>query len=173
MEAAVVELSHHVEQEGVRVVVESLVVEEELGQQTEILSVAFVLPAVDLEERNRLFPVNLVTRRVPKVAFGNVSLQTFPTLPVFETKFTNVDALESAQFLRVGREVPRLDSMLAQFYELDVLHPRDDVVVMRDHTAGLPRRLLERLLRVIVYGWCNWRWRYGDGKNGRHWGEWR
>lgn len=82
MEASVVELSHHVEQEGICVVVESLMVEEELGQQTEVLGVAFVLSSIDFKKRDRLFPVDLISRRVPKVAFGNVSLQAFTTFPV-------------------------------------------------------------------------------------------
>lgn len=172
MKTAVVELSHHVEQEGVCVVVESLVVEEELGQQTEILSIAFVFSTIDLEKRNRLLPVNLISRRVSKVAFGNVSLQAFSTFSIFETKLTNVDALESAQFLRVGRKVPGLDSMLSQFDELDVLHSRNDIVVVCNHTARLSWCFLRWLLRVIVYGWCDRRWGHGDGKNRRHWSEW-
>ena len=42
--------SHDVEEEGVCVVVERLVIEEELGEEAEVLRVRLVLAAVDLEE---------------------------------------------------------------------------------------------------------------------------
>ena len=49
-QTSVVTLAHHVEEEGVSVVVERLVVEEELGEEAEVLRVRLVLAAVDLEE---------------------------------------------------------------------------------------------------------------------------
>ena len=71
---SVVTLAHHVEEEGVGVVVESLVVQEQLGQQAQILGVSLVLPPVNLEEGDRLAPVDFISRWVLEVALGEVSL---------------------------------------------------------------------------------------------------
>lgn len=70
MEAPRVELGHDVEEERVGVVVERLVVQEQLGQQAEVLRVVFVLPTVDLEEGYGVVSVDLVARRMAQVALG-------------------------------------------------------------------------------------------------------
>lgn len=150
METAIVKLSHDVEQKGVRVVIEGLVVEEELRQQTEVLCIAFVLSAVDFEEGNRVFAVDFVAGRISQVAFGDVPLQTLSALPVLQAEFTDIDAVECAELLGVWREVPGLDSVLAELNQLNVLHPGDHVVVVGDHAARLSWRLFKRLLRVVV-----------------------
>ena len=45
-----------------------LVIQEELGQQAQILAVILVLSAVELEEDDRVLAVDLVTRGVPDQA---------------------------------------------------------------------------------------------------------
>ena len=75
MVAEVVTLAHDVEQEGVSVVVKGFVVEEQLGQEAQILSVGLVLAAVDLKERNVALPVDFVARRMSEIAFRDVPLQ--------------------------------------------------------------------------------------------------
>lgn len=56
-------------------------------------------------------------------------LQTLEALEVLETEFTEVEDGQCGEFLRVRREVPGLEPVAAQLDALDVLHPRDDVVV--------------------------------------------
>lgn len=69
VEPTLVPLRHHVEEEGVGVVVEGLVVEEELGEQAKVLCVDLVHAAVDFEEGDGLLAVDLVAGWVGEVAF--------------------------------------------------------------------------------------------------------
>ena len=101
--------SHDVEQEGVGVVIERLVIEKELGEETQVLRVGLVLAAVDLEEGDLLLPVDLVARRVPQPALGQVPRQTLPAPHVPEAELAYVDARQGDQLLRVRREVPGFD----------------------------------------------------------------
>ena len=57
--------SQHVEKERLDIVVECLMVEEEFGQQAQILAVYFVDVAIHLEDRKVVLAVNLSRRRVP------------------------------------------------------------------------------------------------------------
>jgi len=67
--ATVVGLTHDIEEEGVRVVVKRFMVEKQLGQKAKILSVLFVLSAVDFEEGNSVLLVDFVPRRMLEQAF--------------------------------------------------------------------------------------------------------
>ena len=69
MEAVLVTLAHDVEQEGISVVVQRLVIEKKLCKKTQILGVRLILPAVDFEKRDVALPVNLVSGRMSQVAF--------------------------------------------------------------------------------------------------------
>ena len=55
MVALVVALAHDVKEERVRVVIEGLVVQEELGEKAEVLGVHLVLASVNFEKRQRSF----------------------------------------------------------------------------------------------------------------------
>lgn len=68
--AFVVHFRHHVEQEWLDVVVQRLVVQEQLGQQTQILTVQLVLLAIHFEHRQATFPVYLVAGRLTPNALG-------------------------------------------------------------------------------------------------------
>jgi hypothetical protein len=61
-------LAKNVEVKGVDVIVQRLVVEEELGYQTQVLAVDLLVLGIDLEERDRVVTVYLVSRRVPHEA---------------------------------------------------------------------------------------------------------
>ena len=52
MVAPHVTLSHDVEKEGISIIVESLVIKEQLGQQTKILGIQFVLATIQFKEGN-------------------------------------------------------------------------------------------------------------------------
>ena len=72
--ARVVHLADDVEEEGLDVVVERLVVEEELGEEAEVLAEDALVLGVDLEDRDvvrrRLLAVDLVARLVERLALG-------------------------------------------------------------------------------------------------------
>jgi hypothetical protein len=70
MAPAIVHLGQHVEEERLDVVVQRLVVEEQLRQQTEVLAVDLVLAAVHLEDGDGSVAVDLVARRMPHLALA-------------------------------------------------------------------------------------------------------
>lgn len=57
-------LGNHVKEKRFDVVVESLVVKKHLGNQTEVLAVDFVPPAVDFKHRNVFVSIDFVARWV-------------------------------------------------------------------------------------------------------------
>ena len=103
---SVVTLAHHVEEEGVRVVVERLVVQEQLGKQAQVLGVVLVLASVYFKEGNRVLSVDLIPRGILMDALGEMPLQTRSGFKELETKFANVNAVRIGQLLRVGGEIP-------------------------------------------------------------------
>ena len=74
--ACVVCLSHDIEQEGLHVVVQRLVVEEQLGQQTQILAVDLVLLAVYFKHRYGSLPVHFISRGMLPHTLGLVKTWT-------------------------------------------------------------------------------------------------
>lgn len=67
VEAFAVVLRHDVEEEGVCVIVQRLVVKETLGQKTQVLGVTLVLTSIDLKEGYGALAINLVAWRMPQV----------------------------------------------------------------------------------------------------------
>ena len=124
-----VAFAHDVEEERVRVVVERFVVEEELGEQAEVLGVGLVLPTVDLEERDGVLAIDLVTRGVFEVTLGDVSLEADPGLDELEAELADEDAGQGDELDGIGGEVPRSDPVTPQLDQFDVLHPCDGVIV--------------------------------------------
>lgn len=149
MKAPRIKLGHDIEQEGISVIVEGLVIQKQLGQEAEILGIHLVLPAVDLEEGNGVLPVDFVAGRMAQIAFGQMPFQALATLPVLQAELADVDAGHLAELLRVGGEVPRLYPMPAQLDHLDVFHARNHIVLVGDHAAGLPWRWNLPILRPI------------------------
>jgi len=84
----VVALCQNIEKEGLHVVVQSLVVQEQLGQKAEILAVDLRLLAVDLEERKVILSIDFIPRGMPQIAFLPVANEGLLLLHVLETKFT-------------------------------------------------------------------------------------
>lgn len=83
--------AHDIEEEGVDVVVEGLVVEEEFAEEAEVAAPGSLPPAVDLEERDCVVPVDLVSRRVVERAFGAVTLEGLQRGEVRQAELVDVD----------------------------------------------------------------------------------
>ena len=64
MAATAVCLGHHVEEKGLNVKVECLVLQEQLGHEAEVLAVDFVFFSVHFEDRELVLAVDFVSRRV-------------------------------------------------------------------------------------------------------------
>ena len=73
-----VALGHNVEEERLNVVIQGLVVQEQLGQQAQVLAVDFLLLAVDLEDRERVVAIDFVAGRVAQIALELSASQTLP-----------------------------------------------------------------------------------------------
>ena len=64
---------HDVEQKRFDVKVKSFVIEEEFCQQTQILTVHFVLLPVHFKDGNVIFAINFIAGRMTPHAFGQVA----------------------------------------------------------------------------------------------------
>ena len=97
---------HHVVHERGHVVVKCLVIQETLGDQTEISTVRELFAAVDLEKRDISFAVDLITRRAEKRATLPVTSEHEVAWKIGEAKFANIENRQMRVFLRIRREVP-------------------------------------------------------------------
>mmetsp|Transcript_26858 Transcript_26858/g.46853 ORF Transcript_26858/g.46853 Transcript_26858/m.46853 type:complete len:210 (-) Transcript_26858:65-694(-) len=132
----VVHLAQHVEQERVHVVVERLVVQEELGEQAQVLAVELVGLAVHLPQGEVLVAVDLAPRRVPPATLRLVSPQRLPVPHVLQAKLADVQPVDLAVLVRVGGEVPGLDQVAAHLDGAHVLHFGDLLVLLLQRGHG-------------------------------------
>jgi len=86
MATTIIALSQNIEEEGFNVVVERLVVEEQLGKKTEILTIYLVLLPVDLEHREIGIAIYFIPRRMSQSALQLMPKQSFLFLHVLEAK---------------------------------------------------------------------------------------
>ena len=93
MISSVITLAHHVEEEGVRVIVQSFVIKKQFGEETEVLGVVLVLSSVNFKEGNGIFPIDFITRWIFVNTFCQMSFQTCPGFKELETELTNINAL--------------------------------------------------------------------------------
>ena len=112
--ALAIVLGQHVEEEGLHVVVEGLVIQKQLGEETEVLAVDLAGHAVHFEDGEVFVAVDFVGRRVKPVALGPVALQDPPALHVLEAELAEEELWEHGILLRVRGRVPRLDLVLAE-----------------------------------------------------------
>lgn len=131
--AAVLVPRHHaVEEERVHVVVERLVVQKQLRQQTQISTPGALSTSVDLEKGNKVVAVDLVAGRVAEFALGPVPLKGLARREIRQTKLVNVDHVDVSKLLGVRTEIPRLDDVLAHLDLVEVAHEVELGVVL-DH----------------------------------------
>ena len=62
--ATPISLGHHVEEKWLNVEIERLVFQEQLGHQTQVLAVDFVLFSVHFEHGEMILAVNFISRRM-------------------------------------------------------------------------------------------------------------
>ena len=85
-------------------------VQEELGQKTEMLTIDLAKMTIDFENRDIVFAVNLIARwlRIPP-AFGDVTFEYATTLHVFQAKLANEEFRQAGVLLRVRSRIPSLN----------------------------------------------------------------
>lgn len=150
MAAVLVARDHAVEQERVHVVVQSLVVQEQLGQETQISAPGALSAAVDLEEADEVVPVDLVSGWMPQLAFRPVSLVRLLAAEVREAELVHVHQVQVCELLRIRREVPRFDDVFSHLDLLEIAHQVQLRVVL-DHAAACAE-LLDLFLRFQDLG---------------------
>mmetsp|Transcript_23262 Transcript_23262/g.78156 ORF Transcript_23262/g.78156 Transcript_23262/m.78156 type:complete len:417 (-) Transcript_23262:9-1259(-) len=149
-----VAVADDVEEKGLDVVVERLVVQEELGQQAQVLAVDALHARVHLVHGHVRVPVDLVPRRVEEAAPGpHVSLQLGPARKVAEVVLAEVERVAARVLLGEGREVPGLHLELADCDAGDVLDLGRLLVLLERGRVELPLLLgvvglVELLARV-------------------------
>lgn len=134
MAAVPVARGHAVEQEGVDVVVQRLMVEEQLAQQAQVATPTALAAAVDLEEADVVVAVDFVAGGVQERAFGAVALEGPPGAEIRQAELADVDHVFFGEGQRVGREVPGLHFVRAHLHAAEIAHPRNLRLVLR-HAA--------------------------------------
>ena len=138
---------HAVEEEGVDVVVERLVVEEQLAQQAQVAAPRALPPPVDLEERHVVVAVDLVAGRVRERALRPVPLERPLAAEVAQAELADVHHLFLRERERVRREVPGFHLVRAHRDAREVAHARDFGLVLCHGPAGA--ELLDLLLSRV------------------------
>jgi hypothetical protein len=91
MATCLVARAHAIEQEGINVIVESFVVEEELAQQAEVSAPCPLPTAVDFKEGDVIVTIDLISRRVNEGAFRSMPFECPLIVKVTQAKFINVN----------------------------------------------------------------------------------
>ncbi len=99
---------HDVEQERLHVEIQGLVVQKELGEETQALAVHLVPLPADLKDGDLVPAVDLVSRRMLPHALAGVPLEDGGAAHVLQAELADVDARETGEILRVGTLVPNL-----------------------------------------------------------------
>ena len=120
-------------------------VEEELREQAQALTVLLVPLAADFEDGDRFFPVDLVTRRMVPNALGRVSLKLGCRSVILQAELANVDLGQGANIVWVGALVPHLHFEASHFEVSRLLGVRQAAHGVLGDLAGLSLSLAEDL----------------------------
>jgi len=119
--ATCVTLGHDVKEERFYIVIESLVIEEELGEKAEVLTVDLVFLAVDFEHGQRPIAVDLIARGEAEITLELVTFESLLFLHVLETELADEELITLGKLLWVRRKVPSIHFVAAHFDGIDVL----------------------------------------------------
>ena len=108
--------SHAIEEERIDIVVESLVVKEEFREETKVPTPGTLAAAVNLEERDAIVTVYLVTRGVQEGALEAVPCERSGRGEVAEAVFADVNHVFFGKGERVGTEVPGFELELTHLH---------------------------------------------------------
>lgn len=127
---------HAVEQEGIDVVVERFMVQEQFTQQTQIAAPDALAPPVNLEKGDVGVAVDFVAWRVQQCAFRAMPVELPFATEIQKAHFADVHDVAVGEFDGVRAEVPRLDFVFAHLDFFEVAHPADFGLVLRHGAAG-------------------------------------
>merc|ERR1719220_830950 len=105
-----VDLTQDVEDEGLHIEIQSLVIQEQFGQQAEVLTVELAFLPVNLEYAGRSLPVDLFTACwLVDLTVGHVAPVGLLVLHVLQTILTDPQLGTLPVLLGVRREIPGVD----------------------------------------------------------------
>mmetsp|Transcript_41598 Transcript_41598/g.106452 ORF Transcript_41598/g.106452 Transcript_41598/m.106452 type:complete len:349 (+) Transcript_41598:700-1746(+) len=142
-------LREDVEQEGVHVVVERLVVQEELGEVAQVLAVHLLLAPVHLKHGDVAVAVDLVAGRVQHRVLAQVAHHHVALLEEVERELAKVQLLDVVVLCREGRKVPGVHVVAAQLDHVDVLH-LGELLVLAQRVGVKLGVLLVAGVRLVV-----------------------
>jgi hypothetical protein len=119
VEPLFIKLTHDVEEKGFSVVGQGLMVQEELREVAEVLTVDLLSLAINFKHTYLRVSVDLISRGVPLLAPGRVPAQFLPVSVVVETELTDEEGVDVVISSRVGAVVPGIASVLAELDEVD------------------------------------------------------
>lgn len=126
---------HAVEEEGIDVVVERFVVEEEFAEQAEVPAPAALAAPVDFEEGYGGVAIYFVAGGVEKGAFGAVSGEGLERGEVTQAELADVDRVCGGEAGWVGGEVPRLHFEGTHLDAAEIPHSGDFGLVLGHATT--------------------------------------
>ena len=126
---------HAVEEEGVDVVVERFMVEEEFAEEAEVAAPAALAAAVDFEEGDGGVAVDFVAGGVEEGAFCSMSGEGLEGGEVTQAEFADVDGVCGGEAGGIGREVPRLHFECTHLDAAEISHSGDFGLVLGHATA--------------------------------------
>lgn len=112
--ALLIVLSQHVKQERLHVIVQSLMVQKQLRQQTQVLTVNLIHITIHLEHGYLTATVNLRGGRMLPRALILVPLQHRLALRVLQTELAEEQLRQTCVLLGKWARVPRLNFVLAK-----------------------------------------------------------
>ena len=130
MAAYSIHFSEYVEPKWVDVKVQSFVIQKQLRQKTQILTVNLVVRSINLENRDGSFPINLFPHRLSNSTLNQMLLVGFLKLHVLEAVFTDPEFGLFTVLLRIRREIPSVNLILADLDFVDVLDFRESLVLL-------------------------------------------
>ena len=92
-------LSKHIEQKGLHIVVQCLVIEEQFSQETEVLAVYLADVAINFEDGQVTFSVDLVCWWMIPCALGTVTLEQATAFEILQAKLAYVQLLQDSILL--------------------------------------------------------------------------
>ena len=137
MFAVLVVFGHDVEEEWLDVIVKSLAAEKEFGEETEILTIYWILAAIDFEERKVAVSIDFVTGWVfgrtfeldvsvsqPRGQSCDVKTNLMPPrnkirAHILQAKFAYVQHPVSTVLFWIRRSMPCIDLVLAEIDAFD------------------------------------------------------
>lgn len=113
---------HHVEQKWFHIVVKCFVIEEEFGQQTEMLTVLFVSFTIDLPYAELLFAVNLQSKKTSYLIIMYKVCKALDRSPVLHlNEICQINLFKAFLFIHiisyVWQETPVANLGVNQIYE--------------------------------------------------------